>query len=192
MPPDQPLVAVLAAGQASRFGGGKLDADCAGKPVGQWVLDAVAEAGLQPGIIVVGSDFPAFAKAAQDWILEVNSAPEIGLGSSVALAAGLAVAGDRDLLLVLADMPLVAPEHMRALVDCGTSAATRFPDGQIGVPVCIRGVDVDRLSARVGESGAASIIRTFEPLTVIDAAPETLLDIDTPGQLARVAELLRS
>ena len=41
---DAVFVAVLAAGRASRFGGGKLDADLAGKPVGQWVLDAVCPA----------------------------------------------------------------------------------------------------------------------------------------------------
>ena len=33
-------IALLAAGGATRFGGGKLDAQCAGKPLGQWALDA--------------------------------------------------------------------------------------------------------------------------------------------------------
>ena len=33
-------VAILAAGSARRFGGGKLDADCAGQPLGAWVLAA--------------------------------------------------------------------------------------------------------------------------------------------------------
>ena len=52
MPDSAPLVAVLAAGAASRFGGGKLDAMLAGKRVGQWVLDAVAAAGLPPPVLM--------------------------------------------------------------------------------------------------------------------------------------------
>ena len=51
-----PRVAVLAAGSATRFGGGKLEAICAGKPLGRWVLDAAEAAGLQPGTIVAGPD----------------------------------------------------------------------------------------------------------------------------------------
>ena len=39
---ERPLVAVLAAGRGTRFGGGKLEALCAGKPLGRCALDAVA------------------------------------------------------------------------------------------------------------------------------------------------------
>ena len=48
----EPLVAVLAAGRGTRFGGGKLEAMCAGRPLGRWILDAVVEAGLVRGVIV--------------------------------------------------------------------------------------------------------------------------------------------
>ena len=41
----EPHVAVLAAGRGKRFGGGKLEATCAGKPLGRWVLDAVRKRG---------------------------------------------------------------------------------------------------------------------------------------------------
>ena len=57
----KPLVAVLAAGRGTRFGGGKLEAICAGKPLGRWALDAVAEAGLEPGIVITGPAAVGFA-----------------------------------------------------------------------------------------------------------------------------------
>src|SRR5687768_14290118 len=45
----KPMVAVLAAGLGSRFGGDKLEAMCAGKPLGRWAIEAVEAAGLGPG-----------------------------------------------------------------------------------------------------------------------------------------------
>ncbi|GAA5053150.1 hypothetical protein GCM10023208_14770 [Erythrobacter westpacificensis] len=189
---EMPLVAVLAAGQARRFGGGKLDADCAGKPLGRWALDAVAEAGLRPGLIVVGSTSPVFANDATDWTLVVNPDANDGLGTSVRLAVGKALFAGRDLLILLADMPLVTAGHLKALIDCETSAATRYPDGATGVPVCLRGFDVERVYDGLGERrGAASIIRDLDGLTAMDAEPDVLLDVDTSEQLERVAAKLR-
>ena len=45
----KPAVAVLAAGLGTRFGGGKLEAMCAGRPLGRWAIEAVEAAGLGPG-----------------------------------------------------------------------------------------------------------------------------------------------
>ena len=53
---DAPLVAVLAAGSATRFGGGKLDAVLAGRRLGAWALATIERAGLPPGVIVVPPD----------------------------------------------------------------------------------------------------------------------------------------
>ena len=83
----EPLVAVLAAGRGTRFGGGKLEAMCAGRPLGRWILDAVVEAGLVRGVIVTGRDAADFADG---WTRLINPEPEAGLGSSLALAAKLA------------------------------------------------------------------------------------------------------
>ncbi len=188
---ETPLVAVLAAGQARRFGGGKLDADCGGKPLGRWALDSVVEAGLEPGVIVVGRGCPAFASDAQGWTLLRNPDAEAGMGTSVRLAVGEALLAGRDVLILLADMPLVSANHLKALMDCGTSGATRYPDGATGVPVCLRGSDVERVHDWLGErAGAASLLRGLEGLSFIEAKPETLLDVDTPEQLQRVAAKL--
>src|SRR5690606_31154752 len=91
-------VAVLAAGLATRFGGAKLDAPCAGKPLGRWALDAVADAGLKPGLLVTGPDGASFGAG---WTMVINPQPAAGLGSSLALAASLAMASGKETMLVL-------------------------------------------------------------------------------------------
>ena len=95
---EPPLVTVLAAGLATRFGGGKIDARCAGQPLGRWVLDAVETAGLARGTIVTGPGGVAFAPG---WEQLVNTVPEDGLGHSLALAARDALERGAARLLVL-------------------------------------------------------------------------------------------
>ncbi len=183
-----PLVAVLAAGGATRFGGGKLDAPLAGKAVGQWVLDAVTAAGLEPGVIVVGAQAPVFA-AASGWPLLVNERAEEGLGTSLALAA--AAAQGRALLVLLADMPLVDPAHLRALVAAEGSAATRYPSGKAGVPALIGPGLLPEVAGRAGDAGAGALLSSRADVVMLDPPPGMLLDIDTAADLARAEVLLK-
>jgi molybdenum cofactor cytidylyltransferase len=188
MPEPAPLVAVLAAGGASRFGGGKLDALLADKPVGQWVLDAVIAAGLTPGVIVVGGDAPVFATACR-WRLIVNPDAAQGLGTSLAQAA-LAAQG-RPLLVLLADMPLIDPEHLRALVASSGSAATRYPSGKAGVPALIGPALLPELAALSGDAGAGGLLSARAGVTLVEPPEGMLLDIDRPDDLARAKALLK-
>ena len=190
MPDDQPLVAVLAAGLASRFGGGKLDADLCGKPLGQWTLDAVSTAGLEPGVIVVGPDVPVFADAAHGWALLQNDAPEAGLGTSVALAVREAEALACDVLLLLADMPLLDPAHLSRLVHSPANTATVYPDGRPGVPALIRRKDLSTFRDLDGERGAGPLLARLDALDSVTAPPDMLRDVDRPEDLARVEQLL--
>ena len=54
--PHAVTAVVLAAGSGSRFGGGKLLAPIAGKPVLQHVLDALEAAGSAEVVVVLGRD----------------------------------------------------------------------------------------------------------------------------------------
>lgn len=188
MAEEAPLVAVLAAGGASRFGGGKLDALLAGKAVGQWVLDSVAEAGNAPGVIVVGSVAPAFA-ATSAWPLLVNERASEGLGTSLALAA--TAAHGRALLVLLADMPLVGPKHLRALLAGDGSAATRYPSGKAGVPALIGPGLLPALGMLSADAGAGVLLSSRTDVALIDPPDGTLLDVDTGADLARAEELLK-
>jgi len=181
---------VLAAGTARRFGGGKLDAPCAGKPLGRWALEAVRQAELPAGLIICGPDGAAFADGA-GWELLPNPTADQGLGTSLALAACTALARDaRALLVLLADMPLVEAEFLKKMAAATPPAATCYPDGDVGVPALIGHAQLPALAELKGDHGAAPLLALMEGLTVL-APPEGMLrDVDRPEDLAEVERQL--
>ena len=188
-PDGSPLVAVLAAGQASRFGGGKLDVMLCGKRVGQWGLDAVHAAGFAPGIIVVPDETPQFAQES-GWSLQVNPNARQGLGTSLALAANRAMAQGRPLLVLLADMPLVSGKHLQRLGNGEGSAATVWPKGKAGVPAWIAPPLLPRLSALKSDAGAGALLSSQADIAYVEADAAMLLDVDEPEDLDRAEALL--
>jgi len=190
---DAVLVALLAAGRGSRFGGGKLDAPCAGKPVGQWVLEAVAAAGLPAGVVVTGPRAPAFIAGAREWDRLVNPQPADGLGASVATAARMArQRGSEALLVLLADMPLVTPELLHDLCAQTGPAAIDHGNGRPGVPAMFPAALYGMLEQCTGDRGAAAVLAHLADLTLIQAPGDVLSDVDTPGDLRQVeARLLQ-
>ena len=182
----EPLAAVLAAGRASRFGGGKLDAMLAGRRVGQWVLDALDAAGLAPGVIVTGPNAPAFV-ANSGWRLVTNPDPQAGLGTSLAIAAHQT---EGPLLVALADMPLVPHSHFIALLQHGC-AATAWPGGKSGVPALFPPAKLPHLRGLSGDQGAGPLLAAMPDLTLVEAPAEALLDIDRPQDLARAEAILQ-
>ncbi len=184
-----PLVAVLAAGAASRFGGGKLDTVLAGRPVGQWVLDAVEASGLPAGVIVVGQTVPQFA-AQSGWPLVVNPRAAEGLGTSLALAAGRALAQGRALLVLLADMPLVEAGYIAQLAGAKTGAATLYPTGKRGVPAFLPLALLPQIAALSGDQGAGALLAGQEDFARLEPPAAMLLDIDRAEDLARAAAII--
>ncbi len=183
------LVALLAAGLGTRFGGGKLDAPCAGRPLGHWAL-ATAQALGAPVVAVTGPAAPAFLDAVPVARL-VNSAPAAGLGGSVALAAEAARGQGADwLLVVLADMPLVRPDTLARLVALAQDhglAATDHGGGARGVPACFGPAHFAALAAIHGEAGARGLLRRAPAAALVAPDPGELADVDDPAALAAVA-----
>jgi len=181
----KPAVAVLAAGRGIRFGGGKLEATCAGKPLGRWAIEAVEAAGLETGLIVTGPEEASFADG---WTRLINPEPEAGLGSSLALAARL-VSPDRDsLLVVLADMPLVTAGYLRELAARTAPAATRYPEGHAGVPALLDRGMIEKAARLTGDRGAGPLLETAR---LLDPPPGMLRDVDTAADLAEAALMLQ-
>lgn len=109
---------VLAAGAGSRFGGVKVLAPLANRPLLQHVLDAVAALGLNDVVVVLG-DAADEIEAQISWRAERrvrNPHPERGLSSS--LQVGLAALGSdaEGALVLLGDQPLVRPDVVARLL----------------------------------------------------------------------------
>lgn len=180
----RPAVAVLAAGLGTRFGGDKLEAMCAGKPLGRWVIEAVEAAGLKPGTIVTGPEWVTFAAG---WTRAVNPEPAAGLGSSLALAARLLPNGEEGLLVLLADMPLVSADYLRELASHSAPAATRYPEGHAGVPALLDRKLIDKAARLTGDRGAGPLLKRAR---LLDPLPGMLRDVDTAEDLAEIERQL--
>jgi molybdenum cofactor cytidylyltransferase len=190
-------IAILAAGSAVRFGGGKLDSIVAGRPLGRFALESALALHAGRPSIIVGVPPPAFARlAAEAGVadLVVNADAQHGLATSVATAARAAAAArSKYLLLMLADMPLVAPDTLRRLVEAagaGQPAAARHADGNAGIPACFSSDHFAALQDLRGDRGAGALLRQAKDITVIAVAAAELCDVDMAEDLARLEALL--
>lgn len=185
------LAAVLAAGRGRRFGGDKLDAPCAGRPLGAWALRAVEQAGLVQRTIIVPPQVPGFAQQS-GWPLVVNPVSDAGLGTSLACAARAAMQqGAAALLVVLADMPLVDAALLRSLLASPAPAAVAYSAGRPGVPALLPAGAFAELARLAGDRGAAGLLRTIPGLALVSASAAALLDVDDPAALEQAAMLLQ-
>lgn len=193
-----PIAAViLAAGQSSRYRAAdpsavsKVVAMLDGKPLVRRVAEAALAAGLAPVVVVTGfarTETEA-ALAGLDVRFTQNAAFASGLASS--LKAGVAslppeVSGAA---ILLADMPKVSDELLRALVaafagNTDSSAVAPTFKGQRGNPVIIRRTLFEAVSGLQGDVGARQLLRGRGD--VVEVAVEddgVALDVDTPETL---------
>lgn len=182
---------VLAAGRATRFGGVKVLAPVAGRPLLQHVLDAAAAAALDEVVVVLGDDADE-VEAAIAWRSERrvrNPEPARGLSSSVQIGLR-ALSRDVDAaLLLLGDQPFVRPAVIRELI-----AAAADSERSIVVPRYAESGSINPVLLRRAAWHLADDLsgdRGMGPL--IDAHPEVVLDVtidgdnpdvDTPADLA--------
>jgi molybdenum cofactor cytidylyltransferase len=180
---------VLAAGSASRFGRPKLLEELDGRPLLQHALSCARSAALGPVYLVTGHDEDAVRRAASGLADHVvfNASHASGMGTSI--ACGVAACRDTAdaILLLLADQPRIAEQHLRRLVDTWTGAddeivASAFAD-TLGPPVLFGNAAFDELAALDGDRGAKHVLRDerFKVGTVRCDAAET--DIDTEADL---------
>lgn len=191
--PHGPLVAILAAGSARRFGGGKLDAPLGGRALGAWALANAAHGGFEIAV-VVGSSPPSFALEAQARSgirLIDNPCAAEGMGTSVACAARAAIAGGHaGLVVLLADMPFVDGRVLAKLIHPDHATFARHSGDMGGPPAWIPARLLPRLKGLTGERGARSAL-AGEDIRLIDWPAGQLLDIDTPEALDRARDMIR-
>ncbi len=186
---------VLAAGAGTRFGGGKLLAPLHGRPVLQHVLDRLADAGLDPVIVVLGEDL-ARIEAAVEWRAEVrvpNPDPGRGLSSSLRTGVDALPEDVEAALIALGDQPLLDGSVVRAILDAGVDpdrpiSAPRYGGDGARNPVLLHRSAFDLAASATGDRGLGPILAAHRELVrdvpVAGANP----DVDTRADLVRVLE----
>ncbi len=190
---------VLAAGTATRFGGGKVLADLDGRPLLAHVLAAARRAGLGSLMVVLGRDAAAVERAmhrddATAWaavVRLINPAPERGLASSVrmGMAAAIAVPGVRAVLVLPGDQPRVRPEVIAALLAAdvpadATAVIPRYAGDASPNPVLLLPAGWPLVAELDGDRGFGPLLaRHADRMLRVDVAGANP-DVDTAADLA--------
>jgi molybdenum cofactor cytidylyltransferase len=183
-----PIVGVLlAAGSASRFGGGKLLAGLPdGTPVGMAALERLAAA-VDAVVAVVRPHDDALAAAFAARGARVTECPHAAEGIGVSLAWGIRAAPlAAGWLIALADMPWVQPAPLGRVVDAlrrGATAAAPSRQGRRGHPVGFAADLYSELITLSGDEGARPVLarHCVELINTEDAG--AVRDVDTRQDL---------
>jgi len=180
---------LLAAGSASRFGGGKLLHPMAnGAPIGIASLRILRSA--LPDVIVVvraGDEKLREMFEAEKVPVRVSSDAHLGMGHS--LVSGIEASGDaQGWIIALADMPFLLPATIATVAHrVAKSGRIAMPAyrGERGHPVGFGSRYRDELLQLGGDAGARALIgRHGDDVEVIDSDdPGVLRDIDTQADL---------
>lgn len=180
---------LLAAGQGSRFGGGKLLARMKdGTPMGVQSARRL-HAALDEVIAVVRPEDDALAELLSAEAIRVERCPNAHEGMGASLAHAVRASMDADgWVVALADMPMIDPRTIvgvAAALRAGERIAAPSYRGARGHPVGFTGALGPRLVALDGDTGARDILRAeSEHVRLVDVEDAGVLaDIDTPGQL---------
>jgi len=185
---------VLAAGASSRMGDAhKLLEPFGGRPMVTWAVEAALGAGARPVVVVTGARADEVEAVLPDGAIPVRN-PDWREGMASSLAAGIRALGPRVecAAIALGDMPLVRPEHYRALLAAWHPGAIVVPtrDGRRGHPVLWSADHFDEIAALRGDRGARAVMDAHPGAVVTVPAPDdaVLVDVDAPGDLERLAD----
>jgi molybdenum cofactor cytidylyltransferase len=186
---------VLAAGGSRRLGESKQLVAFHGKPLVWHAVQAALNGGLTPVIVVLGSNGPAVRAALEGLPVRFVENPSWQSGQASSMRAGLNFAqrGSEASVFLLADMPFVSGEVVRALVAEHRSTLTPIVAPRVeGVwcnPVLFDRSTYRALQALDGDAGGRQLFDRFRMAGV--PWPDRLLriDVDTPVDLAELRQL---
>ena len=117
----QPIAVVLAAGKGTRMKSDlpKVLCEANGRPLIDWVLDALEAAGVQQFLVVVGYEAELVKQAWQDrdGVKFVLQDQQLGTGHAVKVCEDHLEGHDGPVLIVAGDSPMIQPESIRSLLD---------------------------------------------------------------------------
>lgn len=182
------MLALLAAGQSSRFGNrDKLTALLGDKMLGLHTAGTAADISFADKLVIGSPEH----RCAAEWRrlgyqIIPNDDAALGLATSVRLAAAHAIkAGASALCIMLADMPFVTRGHLEKLITAfaisgGTVASAR--QGQAMPPAIFSAYVLQSLANLEGDSGARRLLADAQ---LVAGDDHLLMDIDTAEDLAQ-------
>lgn len=179
---------VLAAGAATRFGGGKLLARFRDRPLVAWACRAALHSPVESVTVVLGSradEVERALAALTDARLRTIRCRNWQDGLAASLRCGLACLPleCRAVLIFLGDMPNVDAGMTARLLDAVLNGATAaLPEfaGLPGHPVALGSVFFDRIESLEGDCGARAFLKDDPGVMWIPVDnPGCIQDIDT-------------
>ncbi len=190
---------VLAAGGSRRFGADKLCADLAGEPVLRRTAGAICSVGFGETIVVGGAQLDTVKAMLAGLPCKVVHASNWASGISASIRVGIEALRreSEGLFLFLGDMPLVPSglyEELAALAKSVSYAARPLHGDVPGHPVAFAKEAWADVMALTGDEGAGSLLRGVgAKIGYLPTRDEgTILDVDTPAELARAERLWKS
>jgi len=189
---------VLAAGTATRFGTTKQVASYRNKPLVQRAAQVASSACNDRAVLVLGHDWRAVYEVCRPFpggfVLNTDYARGIGTSIAAGVSAIRHTAGA--VLIVLADQPLITTKHLRALQSAWGGrdmeiVASAYAD-TVGVPALFAAGCFDHLCSLDGDRGAQSLLNDSRFSLQTVEFHEAAVDIDTPGDLLKIANSARN
>lgn len=192
---------VLAAGSASRMaasGKHKLLATFEGVPLVRRSVETVKQSHADELVMVTGYRSADVEQAVAGLDCPIFHNPDFASGMASSLKAGLAAVRDGadGLLVMLADMPGILPEHIDAMIHAfraeeGRAIVRAVSGGKRGNPVILPAPTFDAISKLTGDIGARPVIeRSGLAVIDIDIGEAAHIDTDTPEEIAAAGGIL--
>ncbi|WP_159947945.1 molybdopterin-binding/glycosyltransferase family 2 protein [Rhizobium sp. 18065] len=200
---EEIAVVILAAGRASRMGEGgqhKLLAEFGGEALVHRVARQAIEAKIGPVHVVVGHRSDEVSAALHGLDVTIIDNPHYATGMASSLKTGLErteVSEAPGMLVLLADMPNVATDDIRALAKAfakasATAIVRAVADGQRGNPVILPRSTYEALKAIEGDIGARPVIESAGlPVVDVEIGGAARLDVDTPDAIVAAGGILK-
>ena len=182
---------LMAAGNASRFGGNKLLSQYAGKSLIDHALATLSPTLFQRAVTV--TQYPEVAAHAAAAGFEVVINPDPGAGASLTVRLGTERMQDMDgILFAVADQPLLTPESVERLIACFLGDPTHIialaHGERRGNPVIFPGKFKEELCSLTGDIGGSAVIHRHPEalkLLIVEDGRE-LMDVDRVEDLERL------
>jgi molybdenum cofactor cytidylyltransferase len=194
---------VLAAGSASRFGGGKLLAPWRGGVLLDGALTAAFAAPVRTVVVVTGARGAEVAAAATAFAVREGAPHRLnlvhaedhaeGMGASLRRGAAALPSDCAGVFVFLGDMPRIPAavlEPLAATVRAGAPAAAPVFQGLRGHPALIGAGLLPGLATLKGDAGARAVLKDLGDRLALVKAPDdgVLFDVDERGDLDEFRE----